>query len=35
MEDAAKALRRHVDVRRFDRVLAQMPEGAAGFWSAQ
>lgn len=30
--DVASALRRHVDVRKFDRVLASLPDGAAKFW---
>jgi uncharacterized protein (DUF2267 family) len=35
MKDAAKALRRHVNAREFDRVLAQLPKGAAAFWAAR
>lgn len=32
--DAARSLRRHVDEKAFERVLTQLPEGAARFWSA-
>lgn len=32
--DVASALRRHVDVRKFDRVLARLPDGAAKFWQS-
>ncbi len=35
MKDAVEALRRQVDVRGFDCVLALLPEGAADFWAAQ
>jgi hypothetical protein len=30
--DVASALRRHVDVKNFDRVLDSLSEGAAKFW---
>lgn len=30
----ARAMRRHVDVRRLDAALSRMPDGAAAFWSA-
>jgi uncharacterized protein (DUF2267 family) len=30
--DVASALRRHVDVKNFDRVLVSLPDGAAKFW---
>lgn len=33
IRDVAHALRRHVDVARFDQVLAGLPAGAAQFWS--
>lgn len=33
IRDVAAALRRQVDEDRFDRVLATLPEGAAGFWA--
>ena len=32
IRDVAKALRMHVDEAAFDRVLAQLPEGAVQFW---
>lgn len=32
IRDVAEALRRHVDQKAFDRVLATLPEGAADFW---
>jgi uncharacterized protein (DUF2267 family) len=32
IRDVADALRRHVDEEAFDRVLAELPEGAAEFW---
>lgn len=32
IRDVALALRRHVDQDTFDRLLAQLPEGAAEFW---
>lgn len=32
IQDVAKALRRHVDEKVFDSVLAQLPKGAAEFW---
>lgn len=31
----AEALRRHVDAREFDRLLAGMPAGAAAFWAGR
>lgn len=34
IEATAWALRRHVDQRAFDRLLVQLPEGAARFWRA-
>jgi uncharacterized protein (DUF2267 family) len=34
IRDVAQALRRHVDNAAFDRVLAQLPAGAADFWMA-
>jgi uncharacterized protein (DUF2267 family) len=33
IRDVAQALRRHVDAAAFDRALAQLPPGAAEFWS--
>jgi uncharacterized protein (DUF2267 family) len=33
IRDVARALRRHVDETAFERVLAQLPEGAADFWA--
>jgi len=35
IRDVASALRRHVDVEQFDRVLASFPEGAARFWKPE
>jgi uncharacterized protein (DUF2267 family) len=32
IHDVAVALRKHVDVATFDRMLAALPEGAADFW---
>jgi uncharacterized protein (DUF2267 family) len=32
IRDVARALRRHVDVEKFDRLLARLPDGAAQFW---
>jgi uncharacterized protein (DUF2267 family) len=32
IQDVAKALRRHIDQVALDRVLAEMPHGAAQFW---
>jgi uncharacterized protein (DUF2267 family) len=32
VRDVAAALRRHVDEKAFDRVLATLPEGALDFW---
>jgi uncharacterized protein (DUF2267 family) len=32
IRDVAKALRRHVDEARFDKLLSQLPEGAIEFW---
>ncbi|WP_204152092.1 DUF2267 domain-containing protein [Leptolyngbya sp. CCY15150] len=32
IKDVAAALRRHVDEKAFDHVLAQLPEGAIDFW---
>jgi uncharacterized protein (DUF2267 family) len=32
IRDVASALRRHVDVENFDRVLAGLPDGATKFW---
>jgi len=31
--DVAAVLRRHVDVRAFDRLLARLPHGAAEYWA--
>lgn len=33
IRDVARALRRHVDEAAFERVLAQLPEGATDFWA--
>lgn len=33
IRDVAEALRRHVDEEAFDKLLAQLPEGAAEFWT--
>lgn len=33
ISDMASVLRRHVDARAFDRVLARLPEGASAFWT--
>lgn len=33
IRDVAVALRRHVDEKAFDQLLAQLPEGAVDFWS--
>lgn len=33
IRDVAKALRRHVDEEAFDKLLAQLPEGAVEFWA--
>lgn len=33
--DVARVLRQHVDPRAFDDVLAELPEGARQFWSAE
>ncbi|WP_284449844.1 DUF2267 domain-containing protein [Spongiibacter tropicus] len=33
IRDVAEALRRHVDEEAFDKLLAQLPEGAAKFWT--
>jgi uncharacterized protein (DUF2267 family) len=32
IDDVATALRRHIDLRHLDRVLAQLPDGAVQFW---
>lgn len=32
IRDVATALRRHIDLEAFDRVLAKLPDGAARFW---
>ena len=32
IEDVARALRKHVDEDAFDRVLADLPDGAIAFW---
>lgn len=32
IRDVAEALRRHVDLKAFDQVLATLPEGAVDFW---
>ena len=32
IRDVARALRKHVDERALDRVLAEMPRPAADFW---
>jgi len=32
IQDVASALRRHIDEEAFDRLLAQLPEGAINFW---
>ena len=32
--DVASALRRHVDLRKFDLVLASLPDGATKFWQS-
>lgn len=32
IRDVAQALRRHVDEKAFDQLLAQLPEGAIDFW---
>jgi len=32
IQDVASALRRHIDEEAFDRLLAQLPEGAIAFW---
>ena len=32
IQDVAQALRRHVDEEAFDKLLAQLPEGAIEFW---
>ncbi len=34
IQDVAKALRRNVDPTALDRVLAELPQGAAQFWQA-
>ncbi|WP_339719800.1 DUF2267 domain-containing protein [uncultured Paraglaciecola sp.] len=33
ISDVAKALRRHVDEKAFDKLLTQLPEGAVEFWT--
>lgn len=33
IRDVAEALRRHVDEEAFDKLLAQLPEGAVEFWT--
>jgi len=33
IRDVAEALRRHVDEKAFDKLLAQLPEGAVEFWT--
>lgn len=33
ISDVAKALRRNVDEKAFDKLLAQLPEGAVEFWT--
>lgn len=33
IRDVAKALRRHVDEKTFDKLLAQLPKGAVEFWT--
>lgn len=35
IRDVATALRRHVDLAAFERVLAALPEGAADFWAGK